>query len=562
MIPDRLYSDARVEQPPLFQDSLPKKPFIVLIVDDAEADRKTYRRYIKSAANATMIFVEAEDGEYGLTLCQQLRPNLILLDYRLPDIDGLEFLQALENQMSSVPPVIMLTGEGNEQAAVAAMKLGARDYLVKGELSATSLSQAIQRIISQQALQALTSRQEREQKLLTTVSRRIGQADSLPNIMNAIVTGARELLACDRLLIYRFEPDLSGTIVAKSVLPRWSATLPAHIEDTCFKSAGVERYEQGYVAAITNVAKADLSPCHAKMLADYDVKANLAVPILVYDSKTREPGATRKVWGLLIAHSCQMTRAWQEDELALLDSLAVQLAIAIRQADLVFQVDIYKQDLDELVGLASGALRAPVRAVTNLSSWLDEDILFQNPAESKEQLRFLRSKAHQIDEYITGLLDYSRAGSGSSIATWVSTQTLLDEVIACIETPPGFKVTAEADAVPALHAHKMLLQQVLSNIIGNAIKHHNRSEGQVTVTAIDSGQMMRFLVIDDGPGIDPSYHNSIFHMFRSFNSQGAVAGTGIGLSIVKKIVERQGGQVMICSAIGEGSTFSFTWPKQ
>ena len=335
---------------------LPRKPYVVLIVDDAVADREIYRRYIKAEATTRMTFVEAEDGEYGLALCQQLRPDLILLDYRLPDIDGLEFLQLLNEQVSYMPPTIMLTGEGNEQAAVMAMKLGARDYLVKGEVNSASLNQAIRRVVSQQALRTLTTRQEREQKLLIAISRRIAYAHSATAIMSEIAEGARQILACDRLLIYQFNSDLSGAVVAESVLPKWTSHLLERVDDTCFKTEGIDRYRQGYVGIINDTATANLSECHLKMLERHEVKANLAVPILVCNptphkltqkeldrdnlataseetrtERFRTEGGNTEVWGLMIAHSCQTPRTWQKDEQAFLDSLAVQLAIAVRQ---------------------------------------------------------------------------------------------------------------------------------------------------------------------------------------------------------------------------------------
>lgn len=348
MAAERLYRSLPVKYRTAAKDKSQKKPYVVLIVDDAETDRTTYRRYIEAAAVGSVTFVEAESGEYGLALCQQLSPSLILLDYRLPDIDGLEFLQALKSQARVAPPVIMLTGQGNEQAAVEAMKLGARDYLVKGELSATSLSHAVTRVQSQQALQSLMSRQERAQALMMNVSQQIAQADSLKEIMDTLVVGTREILACDRVLVYQFAPDLSGMAVAESVLPKWRAAISKknyrRIEDNCFKQESLNKYQQGYITAIENVAKADFSDCHLEMLKRFDVKANLAVPILVYNHQSDACDSStstvdRKVWGLLIAHSCQAPRSWREDEMTLLSSLALQLAIAIRQTSLFYSSD-------------------------------------------------------------------------------------------------------------------------------------------------------------------------------------------------------------------------------
>ncbi|MEM8808160.1 MAG: ATP-binding protein [Cyanobacteria bacterium P01_G01_bin.38] len=550
------------EQRLLTDEAFEKKLYTVLVIDDSDVDRFTYRRHIGAMDLAQVTFLEADCGESGLALCQQQLPDLILLDYLLPDINGLEFFKTLKERMHPVPPIIMLTGEGNEKVAVEAMKIGVRDYLVKGELTKGSLIQAIRRVLSQQALQELMSRREQQQQLVAAISSRISQADNIADILETAAEGSRQLLDCDRTIIYRFESDMSGTIVAESVLSDWTTSLSARLVDTCFKAEGVERYLQGHISVINEVADADLSPCYLEMLERFEVKANLVVPIVISESETADSPAFKRVWGLLIAHQCRGPRDWRKDELELLDSLSVQLAIALRQAELILRLKERNQDLDEFTSITSHDIRAPLRAIRNLANWIEEDLSGQLPTENIEQLKLLRSRAQRLDNFVAGLLEYSRVGRTRRAAAWVSPQSLVDEVIESLEIPPGFEMVVDVASVPALHTHKLFLQQTLSNLIGNAIKYHDRTNGRITITAEDQGQLVRFAVADDGPGIKPEYHKKIFEVFQTLANRDNIESTGIGLSIVKKVVERQGGQVSVRSSPGRGSTFIFTWPKQ
>ena len=163
---------------------------------------------------------------------------------------------------------------------------------------------------------------------MASISLRISQSLDVETSLKIAVEGARNFLDCDRALIYQFQPDMNGTIVAESVLGSWSVGLGAEIKDTCFANQGAKRYHRGHKTVIDNIHTAGLTPCHIKMLEQFQVRANLVVPILLQPSEA-SPQTT--LWGLLIAHHCRQTRTWQSNELNLLDDLSVQLAIAIQQ---------------------------------------------------------------------------------------------------------------------------------------------------------------------------------------------------------------------------------------
>jgi signal transduction histidine kinase len=113
-----------------------------------------------------------------------------------------------------------------------------------------------------------------------------------------------------------------------------------------------------------------------------------------------------------------------------------------------------------------------------------------------------------------------------------------------------------------LHTERVPLETVLRNLIGNAIKHHPQpSAGHVEITAQAQGPWVAIMVKDNGPGIDPAFHGRIFEIFQTLKPRDAIEGSGMGLTVVKKLVESRGGTIRVASRLGQGATFSFTWPS-
>ncbi|MEM1251886.1 MAG: ATP-binding protein [Cyanobacteria bacterium P01_H01_bin.21] len=551
----------------------------ILVVDDSEADRVTYERYLSKSDIFGCCILLSDSGEAGLAMCQKHQPDVILLDYRLPDIDGIEFLQLLAEMQQTLPAVVMLTGQGNEQIAVEAMKMGVQDYLVKGNVDASRLTQIVRQALAQQELKQIIAQQQRQQQLMAKISLRVSQTLDLETSLETAVNGVRELLDCDRALVYRFRSDMTGVVIAESVLPAWSVGLGVEVEDTCFKNQGAQRYLNGHKTVIPDIHNADLTPCHIQLLEQFQVKANLVVPILLQPSENSQ---TSRLWGLLVAHHCRETREWQTTELSLLEDLAVQLAIAIQQNKLISKlqkraVDLASanrrlkktskllasrnQELDEFAYVASHDLKAPLRAIANLAQWLQEDLGDQIPTDNQQQLDLMQTRVKRLENFVEGLLQYSRAGRQSIEALPVSSTQLLEDIVDTLAIPEAMQITIPKTG-PALTTEKLLLQQVLTNLISNAIKYHHRPNGHIMVSVEDIGSMVEFAVADDGPGIDPDYHERIFGVFQTLTSRDTIESTGIGLSIVKKLVENQGGEITLASALGKGSTFTFTWPKE
>ncbi|SCZ67595.1 PAS domain-containing protein [Thiohalomonas denitrificans] len=217
-------------------------------------------------------------------------------------------------------------------------------------------------------------------------------------------------------------------------------------------------------------------------------------------------------------------------------------------------------ELQQFAYVASHDLRAPLRAVSNLSSWLEEDLSSQLSGESRQQLQLLRERVALMDALITGLLAYARAGGQTRHIETVDCGQLVRDVIKTLDVPEGLHIRI-AGKMPRLITDRTKLQQVFANLIGNAIKYHDRPAGHVWISTAETGEWQEFTIADDGPGIPPEYHERIFEVFQRGPGTETHEGTGIGLAVTKKLVEGVGGHLSVESAPHQGATFRFTWPK-
>ena len=301
----------------------------VLIVDDSESDRVTYSRYLQSDSKQSYCILESETLEEGLELWRSQQPDIVLIDLNLPDGDGLEFLAAINVELvGDRVPVIVLTGQGNEKMAVNAMKLGAADYLVKADITAKSLVTTIRQVLRETMLNRQLRRSQQQQILISEISLRIREFTDLDDISNAIIKEVRQFISADRAIIYKFNPDMSGTIVAEDIVSPWLSCLNVQVEDTCFQENLGGAYCEGRIFVANDIYAANLTACHLQLLERFQVRANLVVPILLPNVEQQ----TQTLWGLLILHQCLSPRVWEESDIQLLQQLSVKLSISIKQA--------------------------------------------------------------------------------------------------------------------------------------------------------------------------------------------------------------------------------------
>jgi len=230
-------------------------------------------------------------------------------------------------------------------------------------------------------------------------------------------------------------------------------------------------------------------------------------------------------------------------------------------AERTAQLTAANRELENFAYVASHDLKAPLRVIENATIWLEEDLAAHLDAETRENMTLIRNRAKRMEKLLDDLLEYARLGdtTGPSYTETVTGETLLADVLALLATA-GFTIQLSSNFA-AIQVPRMPLQQILLNLIGNAIKHHHKKDGCIEVTVEDLGQQYSFAVKDDGPGIPSCYHERIFQMFQTLRPRDQLEGSGMGLALVRKNVELFGGAIQVESSEGHGSTFRFTFPK-
>jgi PAS domain S-box-containing protein len=218
------------------------------------------------------------------------------------------------------------------------------------------------------------------------------------------------------------------------------------------------------------------------------------------------------------------------------------------------------QELDSFVHTVSHDLKAPLRAISNLSEWIEDDLESQLPPDNQQQLQLLRARVKRMESMINSLLVYARVGRQEAPLETFNVAELLNETIDSLAPPQSFSIEIEPP-MPTLTTKRLFLSQVFANLISNAIKHHTSEQGHLNISAIEQQEFYEFSVRDDGPGIAPENHAKIFSIFQTLKAEDNSESTGVGLAIVKKIVESEKGTIRLESCLGQGTTFFFTWPK-
>jgi len=216
------------------------------------------------------------------------------------------------------------------------------------------------------------------------------------------------------------------------------------------------------------------------------------------------------------------------------------------------------KELNQFAYVVSHDLKAPIRGIYNVVQWIEEDLGKEISPEMRQYLNIIPQRITRMEDLIHGLLDFARISRDKPAKEKVDLNKMLKEIIEIL-VPGNFKVTI--DAMPVLFTERIRLEQVFSNLITNAVKYTQREDAELMIFCAELQDAFQFTVTDNGIGIDPQYHGKIFEIFQTLREKHDKESTGVGLAIVKRIIEEIHSTIKVESEPGKGSSFIFTWPK-
>jgi light-regulated signal transduction histidine kinase (bacteriophytochrome) len=424
--------------------------------------------------------------------------------------------------------------------------------------------------------------QVEQQKALFRVVTRLRQLLELDEIFQATAIEVRQLLAADRVGMFRFYPDSGwddGEFVSEDVDPAFSSAMAQKIHDHCFGDQFAIHYQQGRVQAVADIYNAGLSDCHIRVLSQFQVQANLVVPLL----------QGHHLWGLLCIHQCRAPRQWQTTEIEFVNQIAEHLSVALHHAELLAELRIeiadrqqaeqrvqtlnqglqqaivemkaVNKELEAFSYSVSHDLRAPLRSIDGFSQALLEDCHDQIDTTGQDYLRRIRAATQRMGHLIDDLLNLSRVARSDIHLEAIDLSQLASSI--CTELHQS-QLERQVDFVIqsglVVQADDHLMQVLLVNLLNNAWKFTSKH----AQARIEFGTMLQengipvYFVKDDGAGFDMAFSNKLFGPFQRLHGMHEFPGNGIGLATVQRIVNRHGGQVWAEGAIEQGATFYFT----
>ncbi|MEM1253489.1 MAG: ATP-binding protein [Cyanobacteria bacterium P01_H01_bin.21] len=435
----------------------------------------------------------------------------------------------------------------------------------------------------------VTQRNQVMNKIITQVHSSL----DVQTVLDTAVTELRAVLKCDRVITYQLRSDLSGKVIAESVDHPSRSVLHSEVSDPCVTPEWLEPYLEGKVRIVNDIHETEMTVCHQQMLVGFGIRSKMMVPIVV----------AGEIWGLLLASEQQAPRQWQPAEVELVRQLGVQVAIAIQQAHLVEQLHQQltqrEQDQqlltqrnqqlaisnielaratrlkDEFLANMSHELRTPLNAILGMTESLIEQLFGPLNEQQIKSLNTIERSGNHLLALIDDILDLAKVEAGALSLERAPTQIgpLCRSSLAFVKQLANQKriqliEQRTGDSIPDLMLDERRIRQVLINLLNNAVKFTPEG-GHVTLTisltkstAATDEYWLKFTVEDTGIGIESNQLNRLFQPFvqvdTALNRQ--YTGTGLGLALVKRIVELHGGEVSATSQLNVGSCFTVELP--
>lgn len=217
--------------------------------------------------------------------------------------------------------------------------------------------------------------------------------------------------------------------------------------------------------------------------------------------------------------------------------------------------------LQDFAYVTAHDLKSPLRAIGALAHWISTDYADKFDDDGREQMKLLTDRVKRMHNLIEAILQYSTVGREQEKQVQVNLNELVPEVIDMVAPPQNIAITTE-NQMPVIECEEIHISQVFQNLLSNAVKHIDKAQGQIRIGCLEEDSFWKFSIADNGCGIEEKHFKRIFKIFQTLSPCDELESTGIGLTMVKKIVELYGGKIWVESKPGEGSTFFFTLPKQ
>ncbi|MFC6999308.1 sensor histidine kinase [Rufibacter roseus] len=221
--------------------------------------------------------------------------------------------------------------------------------------------------------------------------------------------------------------------------------------------------------------------------------------------------------------------------------------------------DALKSEYEEFAYIVSHDLKAPLRAINNLSGWIKEDLGENLDKDVQHNINLLQNRAERMERMINGILQFSRVERMDMEIKEINVQNLVQEIVAGTDTPTTLQV--HTSNLPQFTTYSKKLEEVLNQLLQNAVLYNENTHPQITVSCTEEGEFYLFSIKDNGIGIPADAQEKVFKLFFTVLPKDKSDHLGAGLTIARKIVKFVGGEIKIESSVGKGSEFSFTWPK-
>ncbi|MUG98573.1 GAF domain-containing protein [Scytonema sp. UIC 10036] len=424
--------------------------------------------------------------------------------------------------------------------------------------------------------------QVEQHKALFQVITRLREPLNVEEIFQATATEVRQLLKADRVGMFRFYPNSGwndGEFVSEDVDGAFGSAMAQKIHDHCFGEQFAVYYQQGKIQAVADIYNNGLSECHIQILAQFQIRANLVVPLL----------RGQNLWGLLCIHQCRGPRAWQATEIEFATQIATHLGIALQHAELladlqtqvlerqeaeqatqllnqelqraIVELQAVNKELEAFSYSVSHDLRAPLRSIDGFSQALLEDCYDTLNESGQAHVRRIRAATQRMGQLIDDLLNLSRVTRSDMCLELIDLSRLASDICTGLQqSQPKPEVEFVIQTGLTAQGDSHLLRVLLENLLNNAWKFtakHPQARIEFGAIATDNCIPVYF-VRDDGAGFDMAYAKKLFGPFQRLHSMNDFPGNGIGLATVHRIVRRHGGRIWAQGEVERGATFYFT----